>query len=256
MKPGGLSRDRLAAGRSSLWRGAWIETAVKGDVAGWNCGSTVAPLYGEGRGLKRLDSTTFSVAKRRSSLWRGAWIETRSSSHHNCAASLVAPLYGEGRGLKRDEIGTVSRRLRSRSSLWRGAWIETQECSAGPVARRVAPLYGEGRGLKLDRTLWRLGTPHQVAPLYGEGRGLKPSITPLPASRYVARRSSLWRGAWIETALPVSRLAHSHSRSSLWRGAWIETPLPTCASNMTVGTRRSSLWRGAWIETIRPTRLC
>ncbi len=134
----------------------------------------VAPLYGEGRGLKHGPKhLTVSRPPRRSSLWRGAWIETWR--FHSCRRSApVAPLYGEGRGLK--------------------------HC-AGPTAGappHVAPLYGEGRGLKLS-------SPSQsppaanVAPLYGEGRGLKRPGGDHQGGRRI-RRSSLWRGAWIETS--------------------------------------------------------
>ncbi len=62
-------------------------------------------------------------------------------------------------------------------------------------------------------------------------------------------RSSLWRGAWIET-LAAALVAFGARRSSLWRGAWIET---RCASSQLPGKScRSSLWRGAWIETVMP----
>ncbi len=110
----------------------------------------VAPLYGEGRGLKPVPALPDSTVKRgRSSLWRGAWIETLSSVVPP-ASENVAPLYGEGRGLK-PEAGKVEVYLRGRSSLWRGAWIETRAEAEGIVDQQgVAPLYGEGRGLKQE----------------------------------------------------------------------------------------------------------
>ncbi len=111
--------------RSSLWRGAWIETR-SGPGSEWWSSLLVAPLYGEGRGLKHL----YSSARRqgiegRSSLWRGAWIETLMATY-TTRKTAVAPLYGEGRGLK----------LRSAQ---RSKTLRTTS---------VAPLYGEGRGLK------------------------------------------------------------------------------------------------------------
>ncbi len=60
----------------------------------------VAPLYGEGRGLKRKLRAGDTWLTRRSSLWRGAWIET-DEALGVLEAKDVAPLYGEGRGLKR-----------------------------------------------------------------------------------------------------------------------------------------------------------
>ncbi len=117
--------------------------------------------------------------------------------------SRVAPLYGEGRGLKP------------------GSLHAQQPCPP------VAPLYGEGRGLKqsIGRTV---SGPAGVAPLYGEGRGLKQVRQVVWPGVY--GRSSLWRGAWIET-LPVGVTTMSIScRSSLWRGAWIETQSPTWAT--------------------------
>ena len=83
----------------------------------------VAPLYGEGRGLKQR------------------------RTGHQPKPTAVAPLYGEGRGLKlADPVDEVD--ADSRSSLWRGAWIETTKCPPIGARRSVAPLYGEGRGLK------------------------------------------------------------------------------------------------------------
>ncbi len=75
-----LVTEVLSQGRSSLWRGAWIETAplLSGILP-----AEVAPLYGEGRGLKPR-----------------SYLMTRSFP-------AVAPLYGEGRGLKH------------RSGVWR-----------------------------------------------------------------------------------------------------------------------------------------
>ncbi len=146
MKPNQKLQTVEALCRSSLWRGAWIETLP---CSASSARKSVAPLYGEGRGLKHL-------------------VLDRAQ-----ACGIVAPLYGEGRGLK---LGIAQ---------------DTYDASD------VAPLYGEGRGLKLaipkESEIGR-----QVAPLYGEGRGLKHS--PLDLPRKNDRRSSLWRGAWIETA--------------------------------------------------------
>ena len=108
----------------------------------------VAPLYGEGRGLKPGSRSTDDCGNR------------------------VAPLYGEGRGLK-----PKGRRFR--------------------VRRKVAPLYGEGRGLKQDASPLP-SLSRVVAPLYGEGRGLKRRRV-MDSTLAGRGRSSLWRGAWIET---------------------------------------------------------
>ena len=89
----------------------------------------VAPLYGEGRGLKPFRA-----------------LETLT-------AIRVAPLYGEGRGLKRKLCGQLGELPAGRSSLWRGAWIETRMPLGELFERGVAPLYGEGRGLKPPGTV-------------------------------------------------------------------------------------------------------
>ncbi len=177
-----LAQSHGLACRSSLWRG--------------------------GRGLKpqrHVCRHTLTSAGRRSSLWRGAWIET-SRLAPSAPAPQVAPLYGEGRGLKRD-TGTVERLpAHRRSSLWRGAWIETR---IGSPARSTALIGRSGRS-SLWRGAWietdRRSSVSQdavsglvrVAPLYGEGRGLKRWLCDFRLLRCC--RSSLWRGAWIETS--------------------------------------------------------
>ncbi len=131
--------------RSSLRRGAWIETAP-GSLT--SHGLMVAPLSGGGRGLKLLSGCFVSeCAASRSSLRRGAWIETPLLSH---LLSLVT----------------------RRSSLRRGAWIETRRSQRLRTRNHVAPLSGGGRGLKLGGT-GGLTKELQVAPLSGGGRGLK-----------------------------------------------------------------------------------
>ena len=63
-------------------------------------------------------------------------------------------------------------------------------------------------------------------------------------------RSSLRRGAWIETQAEQSQRTTAVRRSSLRRGAWIETAVDASAAR--ASTSRSSLRRGAWIETVVP----
>ncbi len=193
--------------RSSLWRGAWIET--------------------------NLDTANAINAASRSSLWRGAWIETKLVARDFASPAHVAPLYGEGRGLK-------PRRLRQSSGnqclvaplYGEGRGLKQRRCVPG-IGPLVAPLYGEGRGLKLCQpvcsgpesnrrsSLWRgawietvagatVLNQCLVAPLYGEGRGLKLVLDgSRPTTERLKRRSSLWRGAWIEThrrdLVPVRR---------------------------------------------------
>ena len=108
----------------------------------------VAPLYGEGRGLKPCQRRCPTLGLGRSSLWRGAWIET-SFTRATTTLRFVAPLYGEGRGLK------------------------LPDSKLDGTGQRVAPLYGEGRGLKHFDPKLNPWIDH-VAPLSGEGRGLKP----------------------------------------------------------------------------------
>ncbi len=160
----------------------------------------VAPLYGEGRGLKRRYlRVTSNGSARRSSLWRGAWIET-TSHHLNCAATTVAPLYGEGRGLKLFPSASTGCRREVAPLYGEGRGLKRDSVCRVRFAVGVAPLYGEGRGLKpLAVVVACVGGT--VAPLYGEGRGLKPRVEALALNR--PGRSSLWRGAWIETVSVV-----------------------------------------------------
>ena len=123
---------------------------------------------------------------------------------HVLNADRVAPLSGGGRGLK-------------------PRWADTV---AGDPA--VAPLSGGGRGLK-QCPAWHAVHQDVVAPLSGGGRGLKHLDG--PSAWIVGRRSSLRRGAWIETTPAVGSRRHSVSRSSLRRGAWIETRSACSFSN-------------------------
>ena len=151
MKHGGPMETSDTPGRSSLRRGAWIETVA------------------------RLNVPTPAIC--RSSLRRGAWIETSFLSKENLEA-----------------LG--------RSSLRRGAWIETCRLYPGLRRARVAPLFGGERGLKQDRPRAQPGEA-QVAPLFGGERGLKPMPEGV-ATKAIEGRSSLRRGAWIETPVGAS----------------------------------------------------
>ena len=131
-------------GRSSLRRGAWIETS---SIIGRNPESLVAPLSGGGRGLKPAPGSS------------------------RCLLTGVAPLSGGGRGLKQDR-GCECLKLGRRSSLRRGAWIETEAAEPSAEIPEVAPLSGGGRGLKHCARA-RQCRNCCVAPLSGGGRGLK-----------------------------------------------------------------------------------
>ncbi len=141
----------LGPSRSSLRRGAWIETS---NAARRHPLSEVAPLFGGERGLKLLLCVGVgeSVAGR-SSLRRGAWIETQGALQ--CAPfGHVAPLFGGERGLKQ---------IRTNAAIL--CWL-------------VAPLFGGERGLK-PRHRERGKLPAGVAPLFGGERGLKHVGEPL-----------------------------------------------------------------------------
>ncbi len=152
--PNCIGRRGTARCRSSLWRGAWIETLAERPPS---APLTVAPLYGEGRGLKLGGLRTHRSAARVAPLYgegRGLKLLRVAAK---AVAPGVAPLYGEGRGLKPVELLQTSL-TSSRSSLWRGAWIETLRSPAARRTGQVAPLYGEGRGLK--RFVGRLVSAH------------------------------------------------------------------------------------------------
>ncbi len=112
--------------RSSLRRGAWIETGSSFGAASF---SVVAPLSGGGRGLKQTAATRVDGSRR------------------------VAPLSGGGRGLKPAPNRWLTSGS-SRSSLRRGAWIETQPIYRSAASFGVAPLSGGGRGLKHCSDFW------------------------------------------------------------------------------------------------------
>ena len=112
--------EQTTSSRSSLRRGAWIETSTRSRST---TRVLVAPLFGGERGLKQTNISAASEGEGRSSLRRGAWIETwRFRRLHRVQA--VAPLFGGERGLKRGLFGI------------------------GFYREFVAPLFGGERGLK------------------------------------------------------------------------------------------------------------